>query len=133
MEIGKKGKPREKKEVWNDHIGMLAFRKRPKFNCCIYLILAHCIDSLRLSLQCSSDISLLTFKWLKHSPQPWPDFRSHHTCRNWENILDWGKANMVDTKKPDLFFHPVFGSISQNFSIRDDSPGSDKSAYIESS
>ncbi|TID21011.1 hypothetical protein E2P81_ATG05638 [Venturia nashicola] len=93
----------EKEDVWADHI-------------------AHCTDSIRLSLQCSADASLLTFKWVKNFANPIPDFRSYHTCRNFDDILDYAKENMVDVDRKDLWIHPIYGSLDQNFSHSDNRP-----------
>ncbi|KAG5637899.1 hypothetical protein H0H81_002784, partial [Sphagnurus paluster] len=54
--------------------------------------LAHCINSIRQSLQCSADISTITFK--KPGGQE-PRFDILHSCRDFEKIQDWGMMNSV--------------------------------------
>ncbi|OAL30947.1 hypothetical protein AYO20_08532 [Fonsecaea nubica] len=54
--------------------------------------LDHCIDMLRISLQCTSDLTLITFN--ASTPEfPMaeyiPDFYTNHRCRNFEQTLDW--------------------------------------------
>ncbi|KAH9890203.1 hypothetical protein F4778DRAFT_796472 [Xylariomycetidae sp. FL2044] len=69
----------------------------------------HCIDAIRLSLQCQSDTSLLTFKWLKDYPKPWPDFRSFHTCRDFGAIRKFALDRWFDASEPGLVVHPEMG------------------------
>ncbi|KAF2256776.1 hypothetical protein BU26DRAFT_599405 [Trematosphaeria pertusa] len=78
--------------LWEDHI-------------------AHCIDSIRLSLQCSSDVSLITWKWVEGYGNPWPDFRSKHECRNWDDILGWASERRFDPNTPGSFVHPELGPV----------------------
>jgi len=61
-----------------------------------------------MSLQCNADVSLLTFKWIKNYSLPWPDFRSYHTCRNFDDILEWAREKRFDDK-PGLWRHPELG------------------------
>ena len=74
---------------------------------------AHCIDSLRLSLQCSADTSLITFDWIEDYPIPWPNFSSTHKCRDWDRVLDFahGEYNkmMSRARKGSSIKHPVLG------------------------
>jgi hypothetical protein len=72
---------------------------------------AHCIDSIRLSLQCSADVSLITWKWLKDYANPWPDFRGKHECRNWDDILEWANDRMYDPKTQGTLVHPELGPL----------------------
>jgi hypothetical protein len=51
--------------------------------------LDHCVDQLRQSLMCSSDISPLVFRWKEedHAIREWAEIP--HTCRNFELIREW--------------------------------------------
>ncbi|PYI28115.1 hypothetical protein BP00DRAFT_309233, partial [Aspergillus indologenus CBS 114.80] len=55
----------------------------------VYFVPAHCIDSIRLSLQCQADLTLIPFKWVSGYLEPWPDFRTTHQCKNFEKIREW--------------------------------------------
>jgi len=76
-------------------------------------ISAHCIDSLRLSLQCSADTSLITFDWIEDYPIPWPNFSSTHKCRNWDKVLDFAHGEydkmMSYASKGNGIKHPILG------------------------
>ncbi|KAI1322437.1 hypothetical protein F5Y16DRAFT_404452 [Xylariaceae sp. FL0255] len=74
----------------------------------------HCLDSLRLSIQCHSDTSFLTYKWLKNYAKPWPDFRSFHTCRDFDGIREFALSRWFDATQPGLVVHPEMGPV--NFS-----------------
>ncbi|KAI3324584.1 hypothetical protein HD806DRAFT_493002 [Xylariaceae sp. AK1471] len=76
-------------ELWREHVG-------------------HCIDSIRLSLQCHADTSLLTFKWIEGYSIPWPDFRTHRTCRNFEDIRQWASERIYVQERHD-WVHPILG------------------------
>ncbi|KAI0385443.1 hypothetical protein F5Y04DRAFT_276772 [Hypomontagnella monticulosa] len=71
----------------------------------------HCLDSLRLSTQCHSDTSLLTYKWVKGYSKPWPDFRSFHTCRNFEAIRQFAVDHWFNARQPGLVIHPERGPV----------------------
>lgn len=74
---------------------------------------AHCIDSIRLSLQCHADTSVIPFTWLPNYKLPWPDFRSTHKCRNFDDILAFAQENFFDAEKhKDLFVHPELGEYT---------------------
>ena len=60
------------------------------------LCIDHCIDELRLSITCHSDISLITWGWNDTEATPYANFKVEHECRNWDSILAWTKARQVD-------------------------------------
>jgi hypothetical protein len=57
--------------------------------------ISHCIDLIRQSLMCHSDVTPLVFQWSeaeqKHEPMP----NIYHTCRNFEAIQEWAKERAV--------------------------------------
>jgi hypothetical protein len=61
--------------------------------------LDHCLEMLRMNLQCNSDIGLITFE--KTDEGIWPDFSSWHTCRKFEKVLDWAMENTVANDDPE--------------------------------
>lgn len=71
------------------------------------VLLAHCIDSIRLSLQCSTDTSLITFHWLEDWPFPWADFSTVHQCRDWASIKASAMGQLRDAGQ---LRHPIFGN-----------------------
>lgn len=73
---------------------------------------AHCIDSIRMALQCQSDVTMIPFKWVQGYLEPWPDFRTRHECRNFDVIRDW-----AEERQPDLtgkLVHPELGTVDMN-------------------
>ncbi|KAF2122432.1 hypothetical protein BDV96DRAFT_639021 [Lophiotrema nucula] len=60
----------------------------------------HCIESLRQSLQCSSDISPMTFKWLPERHYMLLSMQTHHHCRDFHALRDWAKENSYGEYDP---------------------------------
>lgn len=55
----------------------------------------HCIDTIRQSLMCASDVTPLPFVWSKDDQRTLEVARVLHTCRDFEAIKEWGKQNHV--------------------------------------
>lgn len=53
----------------------------------------HCVDSLRMHLMCAADVTPVTYYDTPYRPQPFADFSTKHTCRNFDAILDWSKQS----------------------------------------
>lgn len=51
--------------------------------------LSHCIDTLRLTVMCHSDVSPLTWVYDKAKRQPLPTLYVEHTCRDFGAIQQW--------------------------------------------
>ncbi|KAF1953089.1 hypothetical protein CC80DRAFT_570938, partial [Byssothecium circinans] len=51
----------------------------------------HCIDSIRQSLMCSSEITPLPYAWWPKYERVLPTAGVTHTCRDFEAIRDWEK------------------------------------------
>ncbi|KAJ8520846.1 hypothetical protein ONZ45_g2362 [Pleurotus djamor] len=49
----------------------------------------HCINSVRQSLMCSSDVSVNIFYNPKQERRPFPRFDQLHTCRDFDSLKDW--------------------------------------------
>lgn len=52
----------------------------------------HCIESLRLSLQCASDVTPVHVK-LGGPTGTKADFNTHHRCRNFDRASEWEDEN----------------------------------------
>ena len=46
---------------------------------------------------CHGDISIVTFDWVEHELNPFPNFNIERECRNWESLLQWTKAHQTNT------------------------------------
>lgn len=65
----------------------------------------HCLEILRLNIQCSADVGVFTFYMLEGDPLPWPELNSWHTCRNFDAVRNWALDNSVgNMERPDV--HP---------------------------
>lgn len=55
----------------------------------------HCLDSIRQSLMCHSDISPIVWQWT----EPQHSVKIHggivHTCRNFEKIHQWAREHAL--------------------------------------
>lgn len=61
----------------------------------------HCIETLRLSLMCYSDITpVLLLDDDDPSSPGTADFNVHHKCRNFEKIVDYVEDNAVEVPWP---------------------------------
>ncbi|KAI0166436.1 hypothetical protein GGR57DRAFT_446735 [Xylariaceae sp. FL1272] len=57
--------------------------------------LNHCIDALRQFVMCQGDIGVFSFNYPFNDGDPWPDYSTPHTCRNFESIRQWGIDHTV--------------------------------------
>ncbi|KAF6829089.1 hypothetical protein CPLU01_08102 [Colletotrichum plurivorum] len=60
----------------------------------IYTHFDHCIDMLRMNLQCQADVTPALFVDPLHNPlrrDALPNWSSMHTCRDFDAILEWNK------------------------------------------
>lgn len=69
----------------------------------------HCIDSIRLSLQCHADVSLIPQRWVDGWLEPWAMWTNKHTCRNFDSIRDWAAASVP--KLAGRLHHPELGTV----------------------
>lgn len=57
----------------------------------------HCLETLRLSLMCSADVTPLLYVYDKDNVLGHrPDFNTHHKCRDFNKIVDFVKENAVE-------------------------------------
>lgn len=57
----------------------------------------HCIDSIRQSLMCSSDITPLPYAWWPKYQLVLPVAAAQHTCRDFDAIRDWARERRAPT------------------------------------
>ncbi len=55
----------------------------------------HCYEQLRQSLQCSSDVSTITWEWSPKNGKMMGNLQTVHTCRNFDKIRDWAKEHRL--------------------------------------
>ena len=55
----------------------------------------HCIDSIRQSLTCNADISVLTWSWDVREQRNIPQAEVPHVCRRFDKLQEWAEARAV--------------------------------------
>jgi len=74
----------------------------------------HCLDTLRQSIMCHADITLLTMRWGHKQAIPLGNFSAPHECINWDILDEWSKERSVDAMKPGFLIHPTLGPSFPN-------------------
>ncbi|KAF3762728.1 hypothetical protein M406DRAFT_264782, partial [Cryphonectria parasitica EP155] len=49
----------------------------------------HCVDNLRQTITCYSDISTIPWKWMDRVQSEFPDAHTTHVCRDFEKLTEW--------------------------------------------
>jgi len=57
----------------------------------------HCIEMLRQTLMCNSDLHVYTYNWVDRVEHSWPDFSTTKMCRNFDDVLAWGTNHAAHT------------------------------------
>ncbi|KAH8894624.1 hypothetical protein GQ53DRAFT_744732 [Thozetella sp. PMI_491] len=55
--------------------------------------ISHCIDSIRQSLMCNADISVMNWVWNERKGQNQPIGQNYHTCRRFDKIQEWARQH----------------------------------------
>ncbi|KAJ3775892.1 hypothetical protein EV361DRAFT_962959 [Lentinula raphanica] len=58
---------------------------------------SHCVDIIRQALMCTVDISPIVWEWREKEQVSDGRLDAMHTCRNWDQILEWGKEHQIQT------------------------------------
>ncbi|KAL0564193.1 hypothetical protein V5O48_017862 [Marasmius crinis-equi] len=72
----------------------------------------HCIEHLRQAITCSSDVSLIVWKWFPEKNKTLGLSGTPHTCRNFDKIYEWAKDSEHNLPAGDfnLNLHPPHDS-----------------------
>ncbi|KAJ5944701.1 hypothetical protein N7516_004869 [Penicillium verrucosum] len=57
------------------------------------------VDYVRQAVMCNADISPVTHTWYESAQTFGPDFRTKHTCRNFEALLQWSLDRSTEVTK----------------------------------
>lgn len=57
--------------------------------------LDRCIDALRQFVMCQGDVGVFSFNYPFNNGDPWPNYATPHTCRNFEDIRQWAVDHTV--------------------------------------
>ncbi|KAF1978171.1 hypothetical protein BU23DRAFT_577611 [Bimuria novae-zelandiae CBS 107.79] len=71
----------------------------------------HCIDSLRQSLMCSSDITPIPYAWYPKYNQVLPTTGVPHTCRDFDAIREWAKERYTDQMELKVRMDDPLGNV----------------------
>lgn len=63
--------------------------------------LEHCVETLRQTIMCHGDISLLTYNWVEGRDMPYPNFNTLHTCKKWETLTRWNMQRDITVEWTD--------------------------------
>ncbi|KEF53618.1 uncharacterized protein A1O9_10593 [Exophiala aquamarina CBS 119918] len=55
----------------------------------------NCIEILRLNVHCNADIGLFTLYMVEGDSQVWPELKSKHVCRNFQEAKQWALDHSV--------------------------------------
>ena len=55
----------------------------------------HCVDTIRQSLMCNADVSIINYQWSETRKMTLPNARVLHTCRRWDKIMAWTKQHLA--------------------------------------
>lgn len=56
----------------------------------------HCVDTIRQSLMCTVDVSVLVWNWNEQKQQNLERGAIVHTCRNFDKVREWAKEHAID-------------------------------------
>ncbi|KAH6659442.1 hypothetical protein BKA67DRAFT_640702 [Truncatella angustata] len=60
----------------------------------------HCLDSLRLTIMCDADTTLIPIEWSPNGNRIMPKFETVHTCRDYNTLKEWAtERDSVDEEK----------------------------------
>ncbi|KAL9044293.1 MAG: hypothetical protein Q9214_002557 [Letrouitia sp. 1 TL-2023] len=60
-----------------------------------WIHLRHCVDMLLQDLVCHADADIITYTWVDTQDHLWADMSINRKCRNWNQVLDWGRQRYV--------------------------------------
>jgi len=58
---------------------------------------SHCVDIIRQALMCTVDISPIVWEWLPDKQVSDGRLDAIHTCRDFDQIKEWGKQHAIKT------------------------------------
>ncbi|KAI9155098.1 D-amino-acid oxidase [Paramyrothecium foliicola] len=79
--------------------------------------LDHCIDNIRMTLMCKADISLGSYDWVDNNRRPLTNFRSEHSCYNWDMVNNWARDRHFDIYDNVTLVHPFLGIVGLDVAL----------------
>lgn len=53
-----------------------------------------------MNVMCEADLTVMTYNWMEGRDAPMPYFNTIHTCKKWDNVLEWMKKADVSQNIP---------------------------------
>ncbi|EHK21595.1 uncharacterized protein TRIVIDRAFT_152199 [Trichoderma virens Gv29-8] len=82
------------------------------------LHVTHCLDTIRQVLMCNVDTGVLGQVWVDpKQPTAFPDFRTKHVCKNYDDIREWAKSLQApppDQIPKDYLARPKRGDVIES-------------------
>ncbi|KAK1660106.1 hypothetical protein BDP55DRAFT_677759 [Colletotrichum godetiae] len=69
----------------------------------------HCVDNIRMTLMCKADISIGSYDWVDNNRRPLTNFRTEHSCYNWDLVNNWARDRHFDIYDNTTIIHPFLG------------------------
>ncbi|MCJ1451359.1 hypothetical protein MMC28_001695 [Mycoblastus sanguinarius] len=105
---------KDKSLAWTDspatlrqHLGEKTLSSAIEIVVVLTVFIDHCADLLRQKLMCDADVGVITYNWVKNHSNPYPNFNTLHKCRNFDDVLAWGKSHQAS--KP----HTTSGAVER--------------------
>jgi hypothetical protein len=79
------------KEYWI-HVGKLppfGYKMKSRLESDMTLLIDHCIDNLRQTIMCYSDITTIPWKVNDRVHREFPDAHTTHICRDFDKLSEW--------------------------------------------
>ena len=73
----------------------------------------HCADSLRQHLQCTADVSVITYNWMRGADMPIPTVRNPRKCRNYDDVMNWALDHQAPAPSNRMVTKPTDGSVRE--------------------
>ncbi|KKZ64330.1 hypothetical protein EMCG_09714 [[Emmonsia] crescens] len=70
----------------------------------------HCLNYLRKSAMCHSDVGVITYNWKQGSLKPKATATTHQ-CADWSHITQWSSSRSFNMTKPGYIVNPSLGPI----------------------
>ncbi|OAX82926.1 hypothetical protein ACJ72_02714 [Emergomyces africanus] len=70
----------------------------------------HCLNYLRKSAMCHSDVGIITYNWKQGSLKP-KATATIHQCADWSRITEWSSSRSFNMTKPGYIVNPRLGPI----------------------
>ena len=73
----------------------------------------HIADSLRQHLQCTADVSVITYKWTRGADRPIPTVQNARKCRNYDDVMSWALKHQAPAPPGGMVTKPTDGSVRE--------------------